>query len=83
MISAHVESARDEWLPLMPNRKGLPVFQSHGSDDAVLPYFYAEQLRDFLTEAGVPVDWIGFSGGHEISEEILERLGSFCKQVLK
>lgn len=73
--------ARDEWLPLMPNCKGLRVFQSHGTDDAVLPYFYAEQLRDFLTEAGVTVEWVGFPGGHEISEEILGRLGSFLKQV--
>ena len=73
--------ARDEWAPLMPNRKGLAVLQSHGSDDPVLPFFLAEQLRDSLTDAGVTVDWLGFRGGHEIPEEALIRLGRFLHKV--
>ncbi len=73
--------ARDEWVPLMPNRKGLAVLQSHGSDDPVLPFFLAEQLRDFLTDAGVTVDWLGFRGGHEIPEEALIRLGRFLHKI--
>lgn len=74
--------ARDEWLPLMPKRKGLPVLQSHGQADSVLPFFLAEQLRDFLIDAGVSVDWMGFQGGHEIPEAVLRKLGSFFHRVL-
>ena len=73
--------ARDEWVPLMPKRKGLRVLQSHGSMDSVLPVFLAEQLRDFLSEAGVAVDWVGFQGSHEIPDIVLQKLGSFFHEV--
>jgi len=73
--------AQREWLPLIPARKGLPVFQSHGRSDPLLPYPLAERYRDHLTEAGLPVDWIDFPGGHEIPPRVLERLGGFLQRV--
>ncbi len=75
--------ARDEWVPLMPQRKNLPFLQSHGQEDAVLPWFYAEQLRDFLTDSGISVEWVGFQGGHEIPPLVLKQLGSFLHKTLK
>ena len=30
--------AEREWKPLMPKRAGTPVFQSHGTGDALLSY---------------------------------------------
>ena len=30
--------ASNEWLPLMAARKDLPVFQSHGTSDPILPF---------------------------------------------
>jgi phospholipase/carboxylesterase len=74
--------AADEWTPLMPKRKGLRVFQSHGSVDPLLPSFMAEQLRDLLDQAGLSVEWVGFRGGHEIPSVVLERLGVFLRVVL-
>ena len=74
--------AQDEWTPLMPKRKGLRVFQSHGSADPLLPSFMAEQLRDLLTQAGLSVEWVRFRGGHEIPEVVLDRLGRFLRTVL-
>lgn len=74
--------AADEWTPLMPKRKGLRVFQSHGSADQLLPSFMAEQLRDLLTQAGLSVEWVGFKGGHEIPGIVLDRLGAFLRAVL-
>jgi len=73
--------AADEWTPLMPKRKGLKVFQSHGSMDPLLPSFMAEQLRDLLTQAGLSVEWVGFRGGHEIPAVVLDRLGGFLRAV--
>jgi len=73
--------AQHEWLPLLPARKGLPVFQSHGQADPLLPFPLAERYRDHLTEAGLPVDWIDFPGGHEIPPRVLERLGLFLQRV--
>jgi len=74
--------AQDEWGPLMARRRGLPVLQSHGSADSVLPMFLAEQLRDLLTKAGVAVQWVGFRGGHEIPAIVVDRLGIFLRHVL-
>ena len=69
--------ARDEWLPLMPARRGLKVLQSHGTQDPILPHFLAEQLKDHLVKAGLVVDWTSFRGGHEIPAAVLTRLGGF------
>ncbi len=63
-----------EWLPLMAARKGLRVLQSHGRADQVLPFAVAEQLRDALTAAGLPVEFIPFNGGHGIPGSVLEGL---------
>lgn len=73
---------KNEWAPLMPKRKGLRVLQSHGSEDPLLPFSQAEQLRDLLTHAGLLVDWISFRGGHEIPPLVLARLGAFLRQTL-
>lgn len=74
--------AADEWTPLLPKRKGLRVFQSHGSADPLLPSFMAESLRDLLIQAGLSVEWVGFRGGHEIPGVVLDKLGGFLRAVL-
>lgn len=58
--------SHSQWLPLMPARKGLPVLQSHGRADPVLPFAIAERLRDELGAAGLPVEFTPFNGGHGI-----------------
>ena len=70
------------WSPLMPKRKGLPVFQSHGVQDEILPYIGASRLRDTLSQSGLAVEWHRFRGGHEIPAPVLQRLGVFLTKVL-
>jgi phospholipase/carboxylesterase len=74
--------AQAVWGPLMRKRKGLPVFQSHGMQDDILPHIGAERLRDALTQAGLAVEWNSFRGGHEIPEIALWRLGPFITKRL-
>jgi len=74
--------AQTVWNPLMPKRKGLPVFQSHGMQDDILPHIGAERLRDALTKSGLMVEWHSFRGGHEIPELVLRALSTFLKQTL-
>lgn len=74
--------AQSVWSPLMPKRKGLPVFQSHGTQDDILPHIGAERLRDALSRSGLAVEWHSFRGGHEIPEPVLRRLGMFLTKVL-
>jgi phospholipase/carboxylesterase len=74
--------AQPEWAPLLQKRKGLPVFQSHGMQDELLPYVGAERLRDTLTHAGLLVEWHSFRGGHEIPRPVLQRLGPFITKAV-
>lgn len=74
--------AKEEWVPLMPKRRGLFVLQSHGSQDPLLPLFLAEELRDLLAKAGLAVEWVGFRGGHEIPDLVIDRLGTFIRKAL-
>lgn len=75
--------AQPVWEPLMPTRKGLSVFQSHGTLDDILPPVGAERLRDALTQAGLAVEWHSFRGGHEIPQPMLQRLSVFITKVFK
>ena len=69
------------WRPLMPALRGLRVFQSHGTHDPLLRYPGAEHLRDAMIDAGLEVDFVSFSGGHEIPVTVLRRLAAFLQTV--
>jgi phospholipase/carboxylesterase len=69
--------AEEEWKARAAHRQGLPVFQGHGRYDPLLPFQTAERLRDMLTQAGLPVEFVPFDGPHGASEEELERLADF------
>jgi phospholipase/carboxylesterase len=74
--------AKQDWRPFIGKRAGLPVFQSHGMLDPILPYVMAERQRDELTSIGAKVQWHSFHGGHEIPEPVLTRLNEFVTKVL-
>ena len=73
--------SHSEWLPLMAARKGLPVLQSHGRADPVLPFAIAERLRDDLAAAGLPVEFTPFNGGHGIPGPVLDGLAKLIQRV--
>ncbi|HEY5924694.1 MAG TPA: hypothetical protein VIV11_23605 [Kofleriaceae bacterium] len=64
--------AESVWKPRMPKLAGVPVFQSHGIHDQLLPYSIAEHLRDELRAAGANLTWVDFHGGHEIPPSVLD-----------
>jgi len=63
--------ARREWTERMDTMRGVPVFQSHGDADDILPFASAVALREILEGAGARVTWQPFAGGHGIPEEVL------------
>ena len=75
--------AKQDWRPAVAKRTGVPVFQSHGTQDGVLPYVGAERLREALSKSGLVVEWMAFHGGHEIPDLVLKRLGGFIQSVLR
>lgn len=75
--------AKQDWRPAVGKRTGLPVFQSHGTQDPILPFVMAERLRDELIQSGLSVEWHSFRGGHEIPAPVLQRLGAFLTKTLR
>jgi len=73
--------AKQDWRPAVAKRTGVPVFQSHGTQDPILPYVMAERLHDELIHDGLSVEWHSFRGGHEIPEIVLRQLGAFLTRV--
>ncbi len=73
--------AKPQWLPLMKQRAGLPVLQSHGRGDPVLAYSIAETLRDELTSAGLDVRFVPFTGGHTIPPVALQALAQLLQSL--
>jgi phospholipase/carboxylesterase len=70
-----------EWSALLPNQKGLPVFQSHGHEDPILPFELAEKLATLMRSAGLDVTWTPFRGGHGIPRLVLEQAGAVLANI--
>ncbi len=73
--------AQEEWQSLAQKRGPLPVLQSHGYFDSILPFSGAEVLRDLMTRAGLEVEFFPFDGPHTIPYEALERLALLMRRV--
>ena len=73
----------DTWRAKAKARAGLPVFQSHGRQDPILPNHAAEWLKEVLTEAGMQHEFVPFDGGHTIDREALVKLGAFLEKVTR
>jgi phospholipase/carboxylesterase len=71
------------WGPKMKARKGLPVLQSHGQADPLLPFAIAEKLREHMSAADMDVEFVPFRGAHEIPPIVLERFGALAHRVLR
>lgn len=61
------------WSRLAPARRGMPVLQTHGRYDSILPFQAAVWLRDLLQEAGLQVEFQEFAGDHTIPMPGLRR----------
>jgi len=71
----------EEWRKQAVRHQSLPVLQSHGYRDPILPYAGAEWLLKMLTDAGLSVEFVPFDGMHTIPPEALERFAKMLKQI--
>ena len=67
---------------LEKHKTSLPIFQSHGQGDPVLPIHMAKKLKDIFERNNLEVDYHEFPGGHEIPPRILQSLIHFLKENL-
>lgn len=75
--------AEQEWTALMPKRAGLPTLQTHGRQDPLLNFGFAERLRDHLREAGFDLRWVPFDGQHEVPPVAIDALTELLNEVLR
>ena len=71
-----------QWRTLAERRGPMPVLQTHGYEDPLLPFVAAQWLYALLTSAGLPVEFLPFHGGHTISAEGVERLAQMLADRL-
>jgi phospholipase/carboxylesterase len=57
--------------------QGKPVLQSHGMQDPVLPFAFAQRLMNLLKTAGADLTFVPFTGGHEIPMSVLQKTKEF------
>jgi phospholipase/carboxylesterase len=72
----------DAWRKLAGRRRGLPVTQSHGLHDPLLPFARAESLRALLEEGGASVRFHAFPGGHGLDEGSIENAADLLDGAL-
>ncbi|MBN2195008.1 MAG: phospholipase [Polyangiaceae bacterium] len=73
---------REAWRLGMQGRRGLPVVQSHGTVDPILPFLGAERLQRELVSAGLDVKWVVFPGGHGIGPGVLPASSDLLRSLV-
>ncbi len=60
--------------------KDLPIFQSHGMFDPVLPFNMAQRLYATLNEHTDDISFESFEGGHEIPMAVIQKASAFLRR---
>lgn len=71
-----------QWRELAPRRAGLPVIQSHGYEDPLLPFEAAGWLHELFEQAGLNVTFLPFHGFHQIPDEALQATAELMSEIL-
>ncbi len=72
----------DAWTNDAKRPMPIPVVQSHGRQDMILPFVGAQLLCQLLTSAKADVNFLPFSGQHEISQAALDATAKMIQQLL-
>jgi phospholipase/carboxylesterase len=71
------------WEPSTEDRTALECFIAHGRRDTVIDVSFAHNARDYLTAAGLPVEYHESEAAHHIDPRTLPLAGEFISRVLK
>jgi phospholipase/carboxylesterase len=71
----------DEWRPLAQERGALPVFQSHGRYDSILPFQMGQALHELLGQGRGEAEFFPFDGDHEINLDVLREMTRFLRRL--
>ena len=73
--------AKSAWEKLISTNLNFLTFQSHGTQDFVLPVREGRKLRDFFNKYNSAHQYVEFSGGHEIPMPVLQAWQKFLVQA--
>ncbi len=62
------------------NFKDLPIFQSHGMFDPVLPFNMSQKLYEILSSKSKDIHFESFEGGHEIPLPVINNAKNFLRK---
>ena len=65
-----------------PVNAGLPIFQAHGTGDAVIPIARAIQSRDALLALDYPVEWHAYPMAHSVCPQEIGDMNAWLLKVL-
>ncbi|GBF52014.1 esterase [Leptospira ryugenii] len=69
------------WKTLAPKKQNLRFLQSHGEYDQVLGYASAKQLERLFRESGLLGEFVGFPGGHEIPQVVIQAMSRYLNSL--
>lgn len=70
---------KQEWKPLVSQRKGSRFFICHGTQDAIIPHRSAQQLETLLNAEGMKGGLFSFQGGHEIPPLAITKANEYLR----
>ncbi|PAY18076.1 lysophospholipase [Rhodopirellula sp. SM50] len=73
---------QSEWTESLSRLQKTRVYQSHGTQDPILPFQSAERLRDLLLAADVDLEFHPFFGPHTIDGEAIASTAIALQQLL-
>lgn len=73
--------AEKEWQQQLSIVAPRPVLISHGRFDPILPFAGSELLRDMFTAAKFPVEYLPFSGQHQLTDHVLTRTANLLREA--
>jgi phospholipase/carboxylesterase len=71
-----------EWRTPAAQFQGMPIVQSHGRSDVILPYSLSLELKALLEEQGAVVQFVEFNGGHAIPQPAMRAALGLLQQVI-
>lgn len=74
--------AEQRWRAAVSAAAGLPVFQSHGDADPILPPEQAAALGSLLRDGGAAYRFERFRGGHAIPGTVVGSVGEFLSLLV-
>ena len=70
------------WVPALEERRGLPVFVTHGTLDQVISVEFARAAAERMLAAGLDVEYREFEGSHHIDPRDLPVAAAWLERVL-